>query len=187
MTPNRRFIPLIGALGAALTVTAALAGSSLAGDGATRASASIVDVTGASVGWARLVEDATGIVHVNVHVKGLTPGLHGIHIHRAGDCTPPFTAAQSHYNPGGLLHGLDSPFGPHAGDLPNLTVNEDGVGHLDTTTDRVTLSDGPTTLFDTTAGQVGSSLVIHAGPDDQVTDATGGSGGRIACGVIVAG
>lgn len=187
MSSARRLVPLIGALGAALAVAAALAGASLAGGGASKASASIVNVSGAEIGWARFVEDATGIVHVNVHVKGLTPGLHGIHIHRNGDCTPPFTAAQSHDNPGGLLHGLDSRYGPHAGDLPNLVVNEDGVGHLDGTTDRVTLTDGPTTLFDTTAGQVGSSLVIHAGPDDQVTDPTGNSGGRIACGVIVAG
>lgn len=187
MIPNRRIVLLIGALGGALAVTAAMTGASLAGSGATRASASIIDVNGTSIGWARLVEDATGIVHVNVHVKGLTPGLHGIHIHRAGDCTPPFSAAQSHYNPGGHAHGLDSASGPHAGDLPNLVVNEDGVGHLDTTTDRVTLTGGPTTLFDTTAGQVGSALVIHAGPDDQVTDPTGGSGARIACGVILAG
>lgn len=173
------------ALAAAVGLTVALGGVSAAG--ATRASAQLVNVAGAGVGWAKFVDDGAGAVHINVHVKGLTPGLHGIHIHRVGDCTPPFSAAQSHYNPGGLLHGLDSAAGPHAGDLPNLVVNEDGVGHLNTTTDRVTLTDGPATLFDTTAGQVGSALVIHAAPDDQVTDPTGGSGGRIACGVIVAG
>jgi len=55
-----------------------------------------------------------------------------------------------------------------------------GVGHLNATTDRATLSAGPTALFD---GD-GSALVIHAGPDDQSTDPTGNSGGRVACGVI---
>ena len=186
MSSIRRLVITLGVLGAALAVTTALAVPSLAG-GATRAEATIVNAAAAPIGWARLVEDATGIVHVSVHVKGLTPGLHGIHIHRVADCTPPFTAAGSHYNPAGALHGLDNPDGPHAGDLPNLVVNQAGIGHLATTTDRVTVSDGSTTIFDTTAGQVGSSLVIHAGPDDQVTDPTGGSGGRIACGVFVAG
>ena len=65
---------------------------------------------------------------------------------------------------------------------------DQGVAHLDAKTDRVTLTNGPTTLFDTTTGAVGSALIIHANEDDQQTDASnGGSGGRIACGVIVAG
>ena len=99
-----------------------------------------------------------------------------------------FAAAGPHYNPLGREHGLENTAGAHAGDLPNLIVNEDGIGHLDTTTDRVTLTNGPTTLFDTTAGAVGSALIIHANEDNQVTNATNGnSGGRIACGVIVTG
>jgi len=187
MTAIRRPILAIGALGAALAVTAAIAGASVAG-GATRASTIFVNQAGTEIGWARLVEDASGVVHVNVHVTGLTPGRHGIHIHAVAACGPTFAAAGPHYNPLARLHGLSNPGGAHAGDLPNLIVNEDGVGHLDTTTDRVTLTDGPTTLFDQTVNAVGSSFIIHANEDDQVTDATnGGSGARIACGVIVAG
>jgi Cu-Zn family superoxide dismutase len=183
----RRILVSIGVLGAALALAGAFAVQSYAG-GASQASATIVDASGATIGSARFVEDATGIVHVNVHVKGLTPGLHGIHIHGIAACSPTFAAAGGHYNPLARTHGLLSPTGSHAGDLPNLIVNADGVGHLDATTDRVTLTNGPTTLFDTTAGAVGSSFIIHANEDDQVTDATnGGSGGRIACGVIVAG
>src|SRR6476659_5663579 len=183
----RRIIPIVGALGALLALTGALASVSVAG-GAAQASAYFVDASGADIGWAKLVQDGNGIVHVNVHVKGLTPGLHGIHIHGIGACGPTFAAAGGHYNPLGRSHGLLSPTGAHAGDLPNLVVNADGVGHLDATTDRVTLTNGPTTLFDTTAGAVGSAFIIHANEDDQVTDATNGnSGGRIACGVIVAG
>jgi Cu-Zn family superoxide dismutase len=121
---------------------------------------------------------------VNVHVDGLAPGLHGIHIHAVGACSPAFTAAGGHYNPLVHQHGLENPSGPHAGDLPNLVVNGAGIGHLDAVTDRVTLSPGPATLFDTTALVVGSAFIIHAGPDDQLTDPTGGSGGRIACAVI---
>jgi superoxide dismutase, Cu-Zn family len=147
------------------------------------ATAVLMDAEGQVIGSAKFVEDSTGTVHVNVHVEGLEPGLHGIHIHAIGTCTPPdFISAGSHYNPFGKEHGLENPDGPHAGDLPNLMVNEAGVGHLNTTTDLVTLSSGPTTLFDAD----GSALVIHANPDDQVTDPTGNSGARIACGVIEA-
>ncbi len=185
MSARHRILTLIGALGAAGAMLGAA--GSVSGGGATHASATIVDATGANVGWAKLVEDSAGIVHVNVHVQGLTPGLHGIHIHGVAACSPTFAAAGGHYNPLARQHGLANPAGAHAGDLPNLIVNADGIGHLDATTDRVTLTNGPTTLFDTTAGAVGSALIIHANEDDQLTDATnGGSGGRIACGAIVA-
>jgi Cu-Zn family superoxide dismutase len=152
--------------------------------GALHASATLVNPGGRVLGFAHFIEDATGRVHVNVHVKGLSPGPHGIHIHAVGECdgttTPPFTSAGGHYNPYGREHGLENPEGPHAGDLPNLVVNRAGVGHLNTVTDRVSLSAGPATLFDAD----GSALIIHAQPDDQMTHPTGGSGGRIACGVI---
>jgi Cu-Zn family superoxide dismutase len=178
---TRRFLATFGVL----VLGTAASAPGIAAGGAQHASATFVDATGSTIGWATLVEDASGIVHVNVHVEGLAPGRHGIHIHGVGACTPTFAAAGSHYNPLGDQHGLDNPEGPHAGDLPNLTVNPQGIGHLDATTDRVTISASPTTLFDTTAGTEGSAFVIHANEDDQVTDATlGGSGARIACAVI---
>lgn len=150
------------------------------GNGAGHASAALVDVDGNEVGFAQFTEDATGMLHVSVHVKGVSPGQHGIHLHAVGSCTPTFAAAGGHHNPLGRQHGLQNPNGAHAGDLPNLEVNAAGVGRLVGTTDRATLSAGPTTLFDAD----GSAVIIHAGPDDQVSDPTGNSGGRIACGVI---
>ena len=174
---------LLRSLGVAAVVAllgASLAASVVAG-GARHASAAFVDAAGNSVGWVQLVEDDAGIVHVNVHVAGMAPGLHGIHIHAVGSCSPTFAAAGGHYNPFNQEHGLENPAGPHAGDLPNLSVNVAGVGHLDATTDRVTVSSGSATLFD---GD-GSAFIIHANEDDQVTDAgNGGSGARIACAVI---
>ncbi len=187
MNGRRKILTGVAGASAALAVAAAFAATSVAGGGATHASATFVDAGGAEIGWAKLVQDGSGIVHVNVHVKGLTPGLHGIHIHAVASCTPTFAAAGGHYNPLVHQHGLLNPAGAHAGDLPNLIVNRAGVAHLDATTDRVTLTNGPTTLFDTTAGAVGSAFIIHANEDDQVTDATNGnSGARVACGVIVA-
>lgn len=184
MARSRRFIAAFSVL--LLGAASMTAGTSATG--ALHASATFVDAAGETVGWANLVEDASGVVHVSIHVEGLTPGNHGVHIHAIGSCSPTFAAAGGHYNPLGGQHGLENPEGPHAGDLPNLRVNEAGMGHLNAQTDRVTISAGQATLFDTTSGAVGSAFIIHANEDDQVTDATnGGSGARIACGVIDAG
>ena len=91
-----------------------------------------------------------------------------------------FSTAGGHYNPMGLEHGLQNPRGPHAGDNPNIVIPAGGVGAVSFTTNRVTLTPGPTTLLDSD----GSALVIHANADDQVTNPSGNSGGRIACGVV---
>jgi superoxide dismutase, Cu-Zn family len=149
-------------------------------DTANSAVAVMKDIKGNTVGLATFTEDCHGHVRIDVNVNGLTPGLHGIHIHEKGICIAPFTSAGGHYNPLGKEHGLNNPEGPHAGDLPNLEVGEDGKGRMNTTTDLVTLSSGPTTLF--TAS--GTALIIHAGPDDQITNPSGNSGDRIVCGVI---
>ena len=154
-----------------------------AGPGETRhARGTFVDVDGNKIGHIQLQQDRHGNVRVNVEVDGLSTGQHGIHIHSVAACTAPtFADAGGHYNPLVHEHGLENPNGPHAGDLPNLVVDAEGHGRLIATTDRVTLSDGPTTLFDLD----GSAFIIHANPDDQVTNAgNGGSGARIACAVV---
>jgi Cu-Zn family superoxide dismutase len=179
MAPRKTTL-ILALAGALLAVGAPVL--ALASSGASHASAELRDAAGVVVGWADFTEDATGRLHVNVHVNGISAGLHGIHLHAVGACSPDFGAAGGHHNPVGVVHGLDTPSGGHAGDLPNLEVNVAGIGHLDATSDRASLSNGPTTIFDAD----GSALIIHAGPDDQVTNPTGNSGGRIACGVIVA-
>jgi hypothetical protein len=85
-----------------------------------------------------------------------------------------------HFNPTDAEHGLDNPQGPHAGDLENIVVGEDGTASYNTVNDRVTLSSGERSLLD----EDGSALVIHAGADDQRTDPSGESGDRVAAGVI---
>jgi superoxide dismutase, Cu-Zn family len=121
-------------------------------------------------------------VRVVLEAQGLPPGTKGVHIHAIGKCDPPdFTTAGSHFNPQGKQHGALNPQGPHAGDLPNITIGADGKGRLESTTQLVTLLSGPHSVFDAD----GSALVVHAAPDDFRTDPTGNSGARIACGVIV--
>ena len=71
--------------------------------------------------------------------------------------------------------------GVAAAQTPPRAAN--GTANYTTTTNRFTLGAGTTSLFDAD----GSSIVIHADPDDHVTDPTGNSGARIACGTIIAG
>ncbi len=149
------------------------------------ATVSLVNTSGTNVGTAELTEDNKGVVTMTVTVKGLPPGEHGIHFHEKPVAEPklpmPFSSSGEHYNPVSKKHGLKNPQGTHAGDLDNLSVDAQGNGTLVTTTDRITLTDGPTTLFDSDGG---SSLIIHANTDDQITDPSGNSGGRIAGGVV---
>jgi superoxide dismutase, Cu-Zn family len=148
--------------------------------GSPQATADLKNAAGGSVGKVRFWEDTDG-VRILAQVRGLPPGQHGIHLHAVGKCDPPdFASAGGHFNPAGRLHGLRNPAGPHGGDLPNLEVAADGQGELDYVTRLVTLASGPTSL----SGPSGVALVIHASPDDGVTDPSGNSGGRIACGIL---
>jgi Cu-Zn family superoxide dismutase len=145
------------------------------------AEATLKDKDGKQVGYAVLVDTPEG-VRIAVTGYRLPAGEHGLHIHEAGKCDPPdFVTAGGHFNPSGKQHGRLNPAGPHAGDLPNLKVAPSGEAGVEVTTRAVTLRPGPASLF----GSKGSSLVVHASPDDEKTDPTGNSGARIACGVIV--
>ena len=141
----------------------------------------IADATGRQVGVARLTESGDG-VQIEVRVAGLTPGEHGIHVHAAGRCeAPAFESAGPHFSATPKQHGTQNPQGPHTGDLPNLTVGADGTGTGTFTVSGVQLhGTGANGLMQTG----GTSLVIHADRDDMLTDPSGNSGARIACGVI---
>jgi len=152
----------------------------LAARAAPSAQAVLQNSSGEEVGKATFSAVAGG-VRVRVSAHGLTPGRHGIHIHAVGRCDPPdFKTAGGHLNPAGKPHGLLNPAGHHAGDLPNLVVDKDGKARANFVAQGATLGEGEGSLF----GPDGSSLVIHADPDDQKTDPSGNSGARVACGVI---
>jgi len=178
------FNNIIKVLTALSLSTIVVATASAANKGVEYASATLKNANGQTMGVASFTEDATSLLRVKVDVKGLSVvGPHGIHIHAVGNCSHGatlFSGAGEHHNPLGREHGLNNPLGAHAGDLHNLEVNASGAGHLNDSTDRATLSPGPTTLFDAD----GSTLVIHVAQDDQVTNPTGNSGAREACGVI---
>lgn len=145
------------------------------------ATAELRDARGRVVGTA-ILTGVSGGVRILLEVRGLPPGLKAVHIHEGGQCDrPTFASAGDHFNPAKKEHGLQNPRGPHAGDLPNIQIDEDGNGRLETMTERVTLASGPTSILDAD----GSVLIVHGAPDDFKTDPTGNSGARIACGVIV--
>jgi Cu-Zn family superoxide dismutase len=144
------------------------------------ARADMKNAEGKSVGTASLRETREGLL-ITVNVKGLLDGLHAVHVHSVGNCEgPAFTSAGGHFNPLSKKHGLKNPDGPHAGDLPDMYVNKDGVGRYEALMRSMTLGAGTTSIMDAD----GSAIVIHATADDNLTDPAGNSGDRIACGVI---
>ena len=148
-----------------------------------RAVAAMVDVDGMALGDVTFEQTPSGVL-IGVALDGLEPGARGIHLHRVGSCTPDFTAASGHINPRGMAHGLRHPDGPDNGDLPLLHVASDGNASAEFYTTRVSLSaDGLAQAPGLLDGD-GSAVVIHAEPDDHMTQPIGGAGSRIACGVI---
>lgn len=148
----------------------------------TMAMAELQNITGTVVGMAHFTETAEGL-QISVAISnftGATPGEHGIHFHQAGRCKPDFAVAGEHFNPTMAKHGLDNPNGPHAGDLPNIVIDEQGNASYEALSNLLTLGTGESALL----AADGSSLLIHANPDDLVTDPSGRSGARIACGVL---
>lgn len=121
-----------------------------------------------------------GMVRVEARVSGLTPNQeHAFHVHEKGDCSAPDAmSAGGHFNPMGHAHGAPGQM-RHAGDMPALKADASGVANASFLIDGVTVGSGSTDV-------VGRSVIVHAKPDDYVTQPTGNAGGRIACGVIAA-
>jgi superoxide dismutase, Cu-Zn family len=197
-TPRAIFALAVLAAAMATLPSSATALEPVSDDGTRGARASVRDVNGVFLGTIN-IQPTDGKLVIGGRLSGLAEGFHGFHIHTAGICDPravdpntgatvPFLTAGGHLNPGGTPHGH------HAGDLPSLLVAGDGRATSVTETDAVTLAQ----IFDAD----GAAFIIHAAPDnfaniparytsggvpgpDATTLATGDSGARVACGVIV--
>lgn len=137
---------------------------------------------GAEVGKITVTETRFGLVFTPA-LQGLTPGLHGFHVHQNPNCDAKEKdgklvgglAAGGHYDPtGSNKHG--EPWGDgHLGDLPPLFVDASGAARQPVLAPRLKAAD-----------LAGRSLMIHAGGDNHADHpaALGGGGARVACGVI---
>jgi superoxide dismutase, Cu-Zn family len=117
-------------------------------------------------------------VMVHAQVSGLKPNAeHGIHVHEKGDCaSADGTSAGGHFNPDGKPHGPQAS-AHHAGDMPALKADANGVANQKFTLSGPTVSAGAASLVE-------HAVIVHAAPDDYTTQPTGNSGARIACGVV---
>lgn len=168
-----------------LTTLAVIAVTSAAGpisaqDQALTAHGELTGIDGQAMGEVTLTQGPVGVL-VAVTITGAPGGVNGLHIHETGVCEAPFESAGGHFNPSQVAHGYFFETGPHAGDLPNVHIPASGEVTVEMFTTLVTLErGGPTSLLD---GD-GAALMLHAGPDDYLTDPAGHSGGRIACAVL---
>ena len=156
---------------ASLALTACITGEPRGG-----APVALVNASGQPIGSVRAWQTAGGVTF-RINARGLSHGVHGVHVHAVGKCEPPdFASAGPHWNPTGKKHGMNNPAGPHSGDLPNVVVAANGVLGATLVLSAANMS----SLIDAD----GAALVIHAAADDNVTDPSGNSGARIACAVL---
>jgi Cu-Zn family superoxide dismutase len=135
---------------------------------------------GDSIGTVTVEESDYGLM-LTPDLSGLSPGMHGFHMHQNPSCEPAekdgkmtaAAAAGGHFNPDdGEHHG---PYQEgHLGDLPVLMVDQEGNATTPVVAPRLELSD-----------LQGHALMIHQGGDTYAPEPElGGGGARVACGVI---
>ena len=148
---------------------------------APKANAVLTDTAGKEIGTVE-AEMAYDGLRIIIKVHDIQGGDLGVHIHSGSACgsgqgSEPFAEAGPHFDPlnRGTHAGLNGP--GHAGDLGNISVAADGKGKLDVVEKDLTLEGKMSVL--------GKPIVLHV-HSDNLTDKpeNGGSGGRLACGVL---
>lgn len=136
------------------------------------------------IGIVEVIESKYGLVFAP-HLKGLTAGLHGFHIHENPSCEPKEIdgklvlglGAGSHLDPYNTKkHGTPWNDDSHLGELPALYVGQNGEANQPVLAPRLkSLSDIKQ-----------RSIIIHEGGDNysDYPKSLGGGGARMACGVI---
>ena len=163
----------------ALVLTSSLAVAQANSD---QAQATLQAKSGSNVSGSVTLNQTDSGLRIKADVSGLTPNTeHGFHIHAGDKCnTPDASSAGPHFNPTDKPHGEPESIHSHAGDLPNLKANDQGVATLTTVSPTVSLISGQANNV------MGRTVVVHADPDDHHSQPAGNAGARVACGVIVA-
>jgi Cu-Zn family superoxide dismutase len=127
-------------------------------------------------------EEGTYII-MDIQLKGLSKnGLHGFHIHEAGDLTDKCESMCAHFNPYNKPHGGPGSKDRHVGDLGNLKSDKNGNVNIRMSDNMIKLKGK--------ANIIGRGLIIHADEDDlglgtnAASKINGNSGKRIACAII---
>lgn len=110
------------------------------------------------------------------HIKGLSPGMHGFHLHEHPNCDGGGKYVGGHLDP----QKTNKHLGPyddrgHLGDLPLLYVNHQGLARVPALAPRLSVEQ-----------LIGHSFIILADGDSYKNTPVNqdGSGPKIACGVI---
>jgi len=121
-----------------------------------------------------------GGVQVYGKLTNLQPGRTvSLHIHETGSCDVMGKAAGGHFNPDNKPHSNPDDMNGHAGDLPNLTANEDGVATINYVNKKIAATEAGKYSVNRLA------FIVHAGVDDYTSQPSGNAGDRIGCGIIV--
>ena len=138
---------------------------------------------GAPIGFITIDIGPEGAAFI-LDLHGLPPGPHGFHVHANPSCAAgekdgkpvPAGGAGAHLDPS-MSRAHMGPMGAgHLGDLPVITVADDGSAHGRLVAPRISSLDDLR----------GHALMIHAGGDNYADSPAplGGGGARLACGVI---
>lgn len=146
-----------------------------------RATATLESRSGSTVTGTANFAVVNGKVQLTLQVSGATPGIHGVHLHAVPDCSSlDANSAMGHWNSSMMNHGLPTASPSHIGDCGNFEVAADGTGTLTVAKDEWTIGGDPN------LDVVGHAIIVHASPDDGVTQMPpGNAGARQACGVTM--
>ncbi|MBN8552775.1 MAG: superoxide dismutase family protein [Caulobacterales bacterium] len=137
---------------------------------------------GTSAGQVTLRTGPQGLL-LAVEGENWPEGWHGVHLHAVGTCeAPSFSSAGGHLNPPDTPHPhglLNWAGGPDSGDLQNVYAHADGTARAELYLARSAALD-----LGAASRTAGLALIVHANPDDHVSQPIGGAGPRIACAVL---